>query len=254
MLFVKRIIGLPGERVRIEAGIVHVDERPLDEPYVVHRAAWVMSEKKLGEREYFVAGDNRGMRSNSTSSEPSTGTGSSGGCSGEAHEGGECRLDPARVFAVVRRVARLEDPLPKRRAAHPGAARRDRRYRKRPVGGWSGRSWRMRRASRRSSPRTSRSIPARRIRPWARRDRRCGGRRRPGGGGFELSFVDVQVAVGDGGDTATAHLTLTLTWTNVQTGAPTMDAREVELALRKEAGEWRVAGATPVETLERPSP
>ena len=42
--------------------------------------------------------------------------------------------------------------------------------------------------------------------------------------------------------TATAHLTLTLTWTNVQTGAPTMDAREVELALRKEAGEWRVAG------------
>lgn len=62
VLFVKRIIGLPGERVRIEAGIVHVDERPLDEPYVVHRAAWVMSEKKLGDREYFVAGDNRGMR------------------------------------------------------------------------------------------------------------------------------------------------------------------------------------------------
>jgi ketosteroid isomerase-like protein len=73
-------------------------------------------------------------------------------------------------------------------------------------------------------------------------------------GGFELSFVDVQVAVGDGGDTATAHLTVTLTWTNVQSGAPTMDAREVELALRKEAGEWRVAGATPVETLERPRP
>jgi signal peptidase I len=62
VLFVKRIIGLPGERVRIEAGIVHVDERPLEEPYVVHRAAWVMSEKKLGGREYFVAGDNRGMR------------------------------------------------------------------------------------------------------------------------------------------------------------------------------------------------
>jgi ketosteroid isomerase-like protein len=71
-------------------------------------------------------------------------------------------------------------------------------------------------------------------------------------GGFELSFADVQVAVGDGGDTATAHLTLTLTWTNVQTGAPTIDAREVEIALRKEGGEWRVAGATPVETLRRP--
>jgi ketosteroid isomerase-like protein len=70
-------------------------------------------------------------------------------------------------------------------------------------------------------------------------------------GGFELSFADVQVAVGDG-ETATAHLTLTLTWTNAQTGAPTMDAREVELALRKEEGEWRVAVATPVATLQRP--
>jgi ketosteroid isomerase-like protein len=72
-------------------------------------------------------------------------------------------------------------------------------------------------------------------------------------GGFELSFADVEVTVRDA-DTAAAHLTLTLTWTNVQTGAPTMDAREVELALRKEAGEWRVAGATPVQTLERPVP
>jgi ketosteroid isomerase-like protein len=70
-------------------------------------------------------------------------------------------------------------------------------------------------------------------------------------GGFELSFADVEVAVGNG-DTATAHLTLTLTWTNAQTGAPTLDAREIELALRKEAGEWRVATATPVETLQRP--
>lgn len=70
-------------------------------------------------------------------------------------------------------------------------------------------------------------------------------------GGFELSFADVDVAVGND-DTATAHLTLTLTWTNVQTGAPTMDAREVELGLRKEAGEWRVATASPVETLQRP--
>jgi signal peptidase I len=61
VLFVKRIIGLPGERVRLEAGVVYIDDRPLDEPYVVHRAAWLMREKKLGHLEYFVAGDNRGM-------------------------------------------------------------------------------------------------------------------------------------------------------------------------------------------------
>jgi hypothetical protein len=64
-----------------------------------------------------------------------------------------------------------------------------------------------------------------------------------------VSFVDVQVAVGEG-ETATAHLTLTLTWTNAQTGAPAVDAREVDLALRREAGEWHVAGGA----LPVPSP
>ena len=106
VLFVKRIIGLPGERVRIEAGIVHVDERPLDEPYVVHRAAWVMSEKKLASA--FRRGrQSRHADRTARAREPSTGTGSSGGCSGEAHEGGECRLDPARG---VRRGRRRGSP------------------------------------------------------------------------------------------------------------------------------------------------
>ncbi len=62
VLFVKRILGLPGECVRIDGGIVHVDEKPIDEPYVIHRAVWIMRERRLGDREYFVVGDNRGMR------------------------------------------------------------------------------------------------------------------------------------------------------------------------------------------------
>jgi signal peptidase I len=61
VLFVKRIIGLPGERVRLEAGVVYIDDRPLDEPYVVHRSTWRMRETTLGNGEYFVVGDNRGM-------------------------------------------------------------------------------------------------------------------------------------------------------------------------------------------------
>jgi ketosteroid isomerase-like protein len=68
--------------------------------------------------------------------------------------------------------------------------------------------------------------------------------------GFELAFVDAQISIGEAGS-ATAHLTATLTWTNAQTGERTVDAREVELALRKEAGEWRVARATPVQVLTR---
>lgn len=59
--YVKRIIGLPGERIAITRGQVEVDGTPLEEPYVVHRRPWDLPEIALGPREYFVVGDNRGM-------------------------------------------------------------------------------------------------------------------------------------------------------------------------------------------------
>ena len=58
---VKRVIGLPGERVRIVAGTVEVDGAPLDEPYVRHRRPWHVVEAQLADDEYYVIGDNRGM-------------------------------------------------------------------------------------------------------------------------------------------------------------------------------------------------
>ena len=61
-VYVKRVIGLPGERVRIASGVVHVDGAPIDEPYVRFRADWDVSEVALGPDEFFVIGDNRGMR------------------------------------------------------------------------------------------------------------------------------------------------------------------------------------------------
>ena len=61
VLYVKRIIGLPGERLAIVGGHVHIDGVPLDEPYVRHRRAWDYGEITIGTTEYFVAGDNRGM-------------------------------------------------------------------------------------------------------------------------------------------------------------------------------------------------
>jgi signal peptidase I len=62
VLYVKRIVGLPGERVLIRRGVVHVNGASLAEPYVVNRALWQMRETQLGQDEYFVVGDNRGMR------------------------------------------------------------------------------------------------------------------------------------------------------------------------------------------------
>lgn len=61
VVYVKRVIGLPGERLHIQGGQVLIDGRPLDEPYVVNRRPWDYAEVEIGPQEYFVVGDNRGM-------------------------------------------------------------------------------------------------------------------------------------------------------------------------------------------------
>ena len=61
ILYLKRVVGLPGERVAFERGQLLVDGRPLAEPYVKERAPWNEAELELGPDEYFLVGDNRGM-------------------------------------------------------------------------------------------------------------------------------------------------------------------------------------------------
>jgi signal peptidase I len=63
VMLLKRIIALPGERVAIRAGVVEIDGRSLDEPYVKFRKdpRWDRPEKVLQEDEYLVIGDNRSM-------------------------------------------------------------------------------------------------------------------------------------------------------------------------------------------------
>jgi signal peptidase I len=62
VLYVKRIIAVPGERVGFANGQVYVNGTPLNEPYVHNRRTWEVPEVQLTAREYFVVGDNRGMR------------------------------------------------------------------------------------------------------------------------------------------------------------------------------------------------
>lgn len=61
VVYVKRLVGLPRERLEISGGIVMVDGVPLDEPAVVMKAPWSLAPFTLGDREYFVVGDNRAM-------------------------------------------------------------------------------------------------------------------------------------------------------------------------------------------------
>lgn len=59
VVYIKRIVALPGEHLKIRDGQVFIDGRPLVEPYVRHQRRWDLEELTLGPTEYFVAGDNR---------------------------------------------------------------------------------------------------------------------------------------------------------------------------------------------------
>jgi len=60
--YVKRIVGMPGERVEIVAGTVTVNHEVLIERTVVRRAQWNMAPVDLAPGEFFVVGDNRSMK------------------------------------------------------------------------------------------------------------------------------------------------------------------------------------------------
>lgn len=56
---IKRIVGLPGDKVSIRFGRVYINGKKLDEPYAAGRTNPNMKEITLRRHEYFVLGDNR---------------------------------------------------------------------------------------------------------------------------------------------------------------------------------------------------
>jgi signal peptidase I len=61
VMYMKRIIGLPGETVAFANGRVLINGEALDEPYEKLACDWNLPPVKLGPDEYYIVGDNRTM-------------------------------------------------------------------------------------------------------------------------------------------------------------------------------------------------
>ena len=56
---IKRVIGLPGEKVEVKEGKVYINDRPLDEKYIADPPQYQFGPVKVPPNSYFVLGDNR---------------------------------------------------------------------------------------------------------------------------------------------------------------------------------------------------
>jgi signal peptidase I len=60
-MYMKRIIGLPGETVSFRNGHACINGQPLDEPYLKFSCDWEKPPVVCGPNQYYVVGDNRSM-------------------------------------------------------------------------------------------------------------------------------------------------------------------------------------------------
>jgi signal peptidase I len=67
MNYIKRVIGLGGERIAVNDGAVYIDGKKLDEPYIPERIREDMAEITIPEGSVFLMGDNRNDSTDSRS-------------------------------------------------------------------------------------------------------------------------------------------------------------------------------------------
>ena len=68
--FVKRVVGLPGERIALQEGFLMINGEPVEEEFLRRPGGRNMTERVLSAGEYFVLGDNRPVSRDSRSVGP----------------------------------------------------------------------------------------------------------------------------------------------------------------------------------------
>ncbi|MCM8772715.1 MAG: signal peptidase I [Candidatus Omnitrophica bacterium] len=58
-ILVKRVVGLPGEKIKIENGYVFINGVPIEEPYIKEKPNYSLDEVEIPPNSYFLLGDNR---------------------------------------------------------------------------------------------------------------------------------------------------------------------------------------------------
>ncbi len=61
VMYMKRIVGLPGETISFHHGRLYINGQQMDEPYVKRPCDWERAPEQIPPDHYYVVGDNRDM-------------------------------------------------------------------------------------------------------------------------------------------------------------------------------------------------
>jgi signal peptidase I len=61
VILLKRVVALEGEVVKIQKGVLFVNEKKIDETYIRYPSNWNLSPRKIDKNHVYVIGDNRNV-------------------------------------------------------------------------------------------------------------------------------------------------------------------------------------------------